>query len=206
MADSAGNEPGSFNENLGRLADELWQVAERVHAHTGAWAAGAGVDDVHSIVTSAAHALRAIAGWYEHCREDIFDDRVGAEQDAGRVLEHAERSLRAFAAELVDVAERHNALVHDVDSLRHRDLYALTDSELGEHETYYAVLDVMPGDGRAIRFGAYTRYDVARYHARRYARASSPDDVYRVDAVTADGASRPLAQWSGEHDPGDLDA
>jgi hypothetical protein len=39
MTDDPSVKPDSFNDELARLADQLWQVAAQVHTHTGWWAA-----------------------------------------------------------------------------------------------------------------------------------------------------------------------
>ena len=121
-----------LHDDLARVAEQLHQTAELIHASDGWWAADDGVDAVHSIVRSSVHALRALAGWYDRCSERIFDERLRAEQDATKAVAAAERALRAFAAELEAVAERHAGLVAEVDHLDQRDVYALADDELGE--------------------------------------------------------------------------
>jgi len=187
-----------LHDDLARVADELHRTAELIQASDGWWAADDGVDAVHSIVRSSAHALRALAGWYDRCSERIFDDRLGAEQDATKAVAAAERALRAFAAELEAVAERHGGLVGEVDHLDHRDLYALADDELDEFGEAYAVREITGETAVPVSLGLYEREDVARAEARAGARDGSVGSVYRVVAVTDGVPDRPVAQWPGE--------
>jgi hypothetical protein len=198
-SDDRASEP-DFHDELARLAEELHATAEAIHAHEGWWAADDGVDAVHSIVCSSAHALRALAGWYGRCSERIFDDRVGAEQDATTAVAAAERALRAFAAELEAVAERHAGLVGEVDHLDHRDLYALTYDELADAGEAYAVREVTRAPAAELALGLYDREDVARAEARAQARAGSADSTYRVVAVMYGSPERTVAEWPGEGD------
>jgi len=132
-----------LHDDLARVAEELHRTAELIHASDGWWAADDGVDAVHSIVRSSAHALRAVTGWYDRCSERFFDERLGAEHDATKAIAAADRALRAPAAELEAVAERHAGLVVEVDHLDHRDVYVLADDELGESGGAYAVREIM---------------------------------------------------------------
>ena len=103
-------EDHDLHDDLARVAEQLHQTAELIHASDGWWAADDGVDAVHSIVRSSAHASRALAGWYDRCSQRIFDECLGAEQDATKPVAAAERALRAFAAKLEALAERHGGL------------------------------------------------------------------------------------------------
>lgn len=187
-----------LHDDLARVAEELHRTAELIHASDGWWAADDGVDAVHAIVRSSAHALRALAGWYERCSERIFDDRLGAEQDATKAVAAADRALRAFAAELEAVADRHAGLVAEVDHLDHRDLYALAEDELGESGDAYAVRETTGETAVQVALGLYEREDVARAEARARARDGSVGSVYRVVAVMYGAPDRTVAEWSGE--------
>lgn len=187
-----------LHDELARVAEELQRTAELIHASDGWWAADDGVDAVHSIVRSSAHALRALAGWYERCSERIFDERLGAEQDATKAVAAADRALRAFAAELEAVADRHAGLVAEVDHLDHRDVYALTDAELGESGEAYAVREITGETAVQVSLGLYEREDVAWAEARTRARGGSVGSVYRVVAVTDGAPDRTVAQWPGD--------
>jgi hypothetical protein len=189
-----------FHDDLARLAEELHATAEAIHGHDGWWAADDGVDAVHSIVRSSAHALRALAGWYDRSSDRIFDDRVGAEQDATASVAAAERALRVFAAELEALADRHAGLVGEVDQLGHRDLYALTDDELADAGEAYAVREVTRAPAAELSLGLYDREDIARAEARARARAGSVSSMYRVVAVMYGSPDRTLAEWPGEGD------
>jgi hypothetical protein len=195
--DQADGEPDLYDD-LARLAEELHATAEAIHAHEGWWAADDGVDAVHSIVRSSAHALRALAAWYDRCSERIFDDRVGAEQDATATVAGAERALRAFAADLEAVAGRYAKLVAEVDHLDDRDLYKLTEDELAEAGEAYAVCEVIRAAAPPVRLAIYEREDVARGEARARARSGSVGSVYRVVAVMPGAPDRTVAQWPGE--------
>jgi len=186
-----------LHDDLARVAEELHRTAELIHASDGWWAADDGVDAVHSIVRSSAHALRALAGWYDRCSERIFDERLGAEQDATKAVAAAERALRAFAAELEAVAERHAGLVVEFDHLDHRDLYALADDELADLDEHYAVCEITRAPVAQLTLGVYNREDVARAEARARAQDGSIGGDYHVVAVMHVG------EWPGE---GDKDA
>lgn len=189
-----------LHDDLARVAQELHRAAELIHACDGWWAADDGVDAVHSIVRSSAHALRALAGWYDRCSEQIFDERLGAEQDATKAVAAADRALRAFAAELDAVADRHAWLVAEVDHLDHRDLYALVVDDFAEADDAYAVREVTRAPAAEVSLGLYDREDVARAEARARARAGSAGSMYRVVAVMYGWPDRTVAEWPGEGD------
>lgn len=203
-SDDQAGEP-DFHDDLARLAEELQATAELIHTFDGWWAADDGVDAVDSIVRSAAHALRALAGWYDRSRERIFDDHLGAEHDATIAVAAAERELRTFAAELEALADRHARLVIEVDHLHHRDLYAIADDELAEHPEHYAVREISQAPGTQLTLGTYEHEDVARAEACASARLGFIDRVYRVIAVSPAGEST-VAQWPGQGDADDPDA
>lgn len=155
-------EDHDLHDDLERVAEGRHQTAELIHASDGWWAADDGVDAVHLIVRSSAHASRALAGWYDRCRQRIFDERLGAEEDATKAVTAAERALRAFAAELEALADRHGELVGEVDHLRHRDLISLAVDELGESGQAYAVREITGLTAVHVSLGLYERADVAR--------------------------------------------
>ena len=150
---------------------------------------------------SAAHALRALARWYDRSAEQIFDDRLGAEQDPASAVAAAERELRAFAGELEALADRHAGLVKEVDHLHHRDLYAIAGDELAEHPEHYTVREISDVPMAQSTLGtSYHREDVACAEARARARHGYPDSIYRVIAVRPGAPDRTVGEWPGEDD------
>lgn len=163
--------------------------------------AGEVADEVHSIAIAAAHALRALAGWYERNADQLFDEHCGAEQDAIQLARVAERQLRAFAEDLHSVADRHAPLIAELDHLSDRAAYELAFDELDDEDEYYAVVEVSYATASDQILRASVRLDVARYHAQRLARRGTPGNVYRVVPVINGEQEPHVAQWPGEGDP-----
>lgn len=191
----AGNE--SLDERAVRIAEELWGVGENIGGSEGRVDADDVADGVHSVVSAAAHALRALADWYAERSAEIFDDRQGAEQDATETALQQSAELRAFAAELQALAGRHAPLIATLDHLEPRGDHEVPPEELADEDEYYAVVEVDYAAVDEATINAYDRLDVARYFAQRRARVGTPGNVYRVVPVIDGEPGEHLAEWPG---------
>lgn len=190
----------SLAERLARVVGELWSIAEQIGDAGVIVDGGEAANEVHSVTSAAAHAVRSLAGRYALNAGELFDEQRGAEHDAADLVLVAERNLRLFAEDLQKVADRHARLIAELDRLTDRAIYELAFDDLDDEEEYFAVVEVSYAKASDEILRAYAREDVARYHAQRFARRGTPGNAYRVVPVRKGEPEPHVAEWPGEGD------